>query len=112
MTRPLYIRAEDCEIELECLPEHTPIHGNASAIDDETDAATERWIERQLARGNDWAWCTVRVVARFGDFVGSSVLGCCSYKSERDFRRDGYYADMVAEAVEDLNQSIGRAAVG
>lgn len=81
-------------VTLECLPEHVRIAGNASAIDDDTDRETERWIESQLARGNDWAWCCARVTLTFADLAESDTLGCCSFRSEGDFRRN-CYADML-----------------
>ena len=61
----------------------------------------------QLASGNQWAWCTVRVVATLGEFEGSDSLGCCSYASEADFKAPGgYFDDMKVEALDDLRRSI------
>jgi hypothetical protein len=89
----------------EALPEETPIRGNASCIDPETDRETEEMIESQLEEGNEWAWCTVKCTARLGDFVGVAYLGCCSFKSLSDFI-DFYGKSVQDEAVEDLKEKL------
>ena len=100
----------DVTFAIECLPEHTPIEGNAMASgDDEADREAEQWIHRQLDNGNDWAWCTVRVTAEFEGLLGDDYLGCCSYKSEDDFKQPGgYYDDMKACALAELNAKLSR----
>ncbi len=77
---------------LECLSEDIPFRGNAMASgDDELDREAEQWIEDQLNRGNEWAWCCARVTATIEfqghTFEGETYLGCCSYESEADFLR-------------------------
>jgi 2'-5' RNA ligase len=63
-----------------------------------------RWIQRQLANGNPWAWCSVKVTAKWHDeetgttYEGDDYLGCCSYKSEKDFVKGGYLPQMKEEA--------------
>lgn len=95
------------EFSLEIHPEDIPIEGNCSAIDDETDASTERWIREQLERGNEWAWCTVVVKAQWNGFEASDALGACSYSSEKDFvQPGGYFDDMKANALAQLNDSL------
>jgi hypothetical protein len=101
------LTADEVEFALDCMPEDAPVHGNASAIDDETDTATEAWIRGELSRGNEWAWCVVRVTAKWRGYVGHDFLGGCSYVSEEEFRRpDGYFTDMKARALEALNEAI------
>lgn len=100
--------SRDIEITVACEPEHIPIEGNASAIDPKTDAKVAKWIKDQLARGNDWAWCTARVrVSYRGVLSTETTLGACSYKSEKSFRDDnGYYGDMVDECLAELNKRL------
>lgn len=110
MTRPENYTAEyrfpeDVEFELECMEEDIPFKGNCSAIDDETDAEQEQWIRDQLDRGNEWAWCYVRVVAKLSTFCGFAGLGGCSYRSRKDFESDAY-EDLKQEALEDLKRDI------
>jgi hypothetical protein len=95
-------------IELRCeRDEHTPIEGNASATEEpELDEQTNAWIRAELNRGNDWAWCTVTVTATYDGVQGADSLGCCSYKSEGDFKRGGYYGDMRREALDRLHAKL------
>lgn len=101
------ITADDCEIELTCEPELESIEGNCSAIDPEIDRETEEWIRSELESGNEWAWCTVTVTVRWEDHEASDSLGCCSYKSEKDFQKNsGYYADMIAECIAEIRKQL------
>jgi len=102
---------EDCAFKLECLPEDTPIRGNCSAIDEETDAATEKWITDQLEAGNEWAWCIVRVTCYYDaglhGITGTDYLGGCSYDSEADFAKEGgYFEDMKRQAYDDFVRKV------
>lgn len=89
-------------ISLACEVDQIEIRGNCSAIDPATDKETEEWIRSELNRGNDWAWCHVNVIATHDGYVGVDSLGCCSYKSEKDFRNGPYYTDMVNQALTEL----------
>lgn len=93
------LRRDRVTFETICHSEDAPIEGNCSAIDPKTDRATERWIRKQLDRGNEWAWCMVEVRASVGSLSASDYLGCCSYRSREDFESpDGYYPQMCEEA--------------
>lgn len=99
----------EVEFAIECHPEHEPIEGNCSAIDRLTDQRVERWIRRELAQGNKWAWCIVRVVARWRGFEGDDCLGCCSYRSEKEFRHpEGYFPQMRRGALRRLNEVVAQ----
>lgn len=102
------LSANEVAFRIECLPEDVPVEGNALASgDDEADREQEAWILEQLDNGNDWAWCTVRVVASWHDWEGDSYLSCCSYRSEADFCQEGgYLDDMKSEALAALNASV------
>lgn len=108
------LKKEDVEITLHCEVEHESVRGNAMASgDDAQDRECEEWILGQLRDGNEWAWCAVTVRATWTapsgrEYRGEDRLGCCSYESERDFVRDGYYTGMVDGAIADLNASLAR----
>lgn len=105
MTRKL--TAKDVRFVLRYEPEHIPVEGNALASgDDRLDRKAERWIYRQLDAGNEWAWCTVVVEAHWEGLTGTDCLGGCSYRSEKDFRKGGYYEDMKAVALADLQAQV------
>lgn len=96
-------------VTLRCEPEETPIRGNASAVDDEHDAETERWILDQLASGNQWAWCTAIVRVEYLGEHEDTYLGCCSYESEDAFcEPGGYFDDMKLEAATDLARRLDK----
>jgi hypothetical protein len=95
-------KIKDVEFEIECMPEDMPVKGNCSAIDEDTDREPENMIYEQLDSGNEWAWCCVKVTASYKGVTGTDYLGGCSYKSENDFKKDGYYKDMKQQAFNDL----------
>jgi len=74
--------------------------------DDAVDAEAEKWVEDQLAAGNDWAWCTATLIATYKSFEGRENLGCCSYESEETFKACPYYQGLIEGALEDLNNNI------
>lgn len=107
------IKREDCIFTIECLEEDQPIKGNVMASgDDEVDEAAEMLVLDQLAHGNQWAWCTVRVVCTHAPsgITGDNYLGCCSYKSEEDFRSSSadYFNDMCADAFDECAEECER----
>lgn len=92
---------------IEVEPEHIPVRGNALASgDDAVDREVEDEILARLDRGDEWAWCTVKVTAHYDEFTGVDYLGGCSYKSEIDFRKDAYFQDMCDAALADLKNNL------
>lgn len=101
------LEEHEVTFEVLCLEEDTPVRGNALASgDDAEDRKAEDSVLQALDRGNQWAWCCVRVRAVWRGFQGTDHLGCCSYADEEDFKRCGYFADMKAEALADLNRKL------
>lgn len=103
----------NCNVSVDCMPEHTRIRGNAIASgDDAYDKKVERKIQRKLDNGNEWAWCTIRVTVTpkplaVCDLSATDYLGCCSYESKADFiRNSGYYEDMVNTCIAELQETI------
>ena len=94
-------------ITIECLAEDQGVRGNVTASDDpDLDKAEEDRILADLERGNEWAWCVVRVTATWLGYTGSDVMGGNSYASEAAFQADAYYDDMVDNALTALRDSI------
>jgi hypothetical protein len=87
-------------------PDPVPVEGNASASgDDAFDHEVDHNILSRLQQGDVWAWAAVTVSVTWNGFEGRSSLGCCSYADEDDFRQpDGYFDNMVEEALAELNQ--------
>lgn len=95
------------DITLEALPETVRVRGNALASGDDTeDKECEDQILQRLQMGDVWAWFTAKVTVR--DKSGreaSDYLGCCTYEDAEDFKRGGYYLDMVKACVDELEKS-------
>lgn len=93
----------DYDITLEAIPETVRVRGNARAWSDEEDRRYEEWIMSRLESGDIWAWFTAKVTVR--DKYGreaSDYLGCCCYQDEEDFKRGGYYLDMIKVCIDEL----------
>lgn len=66
------------------------------------DAESLTWIQQQVAAGNTWAWCQVTLSVSLYGLVGVAYLGGVTCDNETTFRASGEYADLWAEAIEDL----------
>ncbi len=94
--------------KVEALPEDERIEGNCMASgDDAFDRKVAQEIRKDL-ESNEWAWCCAKVTCRHdaSGIMGFAYLGCCSYKSQKDFMEDGYYSDMKEEAHADCLRKI------
>lgn len=101
------LTAKDVEFVLECEPEHIDIRGNLTVSDDPVqDRKDEDKVIHQLNSGNQWAWCCAKMTAKYKGFEGVDYLGGCSYESEENFRKDGYFEDMKVQALDALNTNI------
>lgn len=102
------LTADEVEFTVECHPEECSIEGNACAHEGCDEC--HDWIRDQLDSGNEWAWCSVRVVASWNGHEGDAWLGCCSYEGKKDFIKNSmYYDDMKQEALDDLNGRLAHA---
>ncbi len=90
--------------------EEIPVRGAFASGDDEADRECEDAIIKRLDQGDVWAWCTVFVTATWREHEGRVNLGCCSYDDEADFKACMYYADMCAQALDQLNAELENAA--
>ena len=102
------ITREEATIRVLAEPDPIPVEGNACASGDKAfDQEVERDIFARLEQGDAWAWAAVTVIVAWGSFEGRAYLGCCSYTDENDFKQTGgYFDDMVAEALDELNRTI------
>jgi hypothetical protein len=101
------LEIEDLSIEIEANIETSQIAGNCAATgDDNEDYRIASQIKRDLADGNDWAWCEVTVSAEYKGLTAEESLGCCSYDSEQGFKNSDYYDQMVRECLESIQGQI------
>lgn len=92
------------EIELFCEPEDTSPRGYFASGDDAMDREDEQAILSRLERGDDWAWFCAHVRVTYNGESADDYLGGCSYASEKDFRADQYFTDMVDTCLAELNK--------
>jgi hypothetical protein len=99
----------EVEFVIRCESEDRAVRGNFMSGDDAMDKSIEDDIIGRLDTGDAWAWCVVKVEARWCNFVGANYLGGCSYADQDDFVYNSrYYDDMKDAALRDLNLAIAR----
>lgn len=82
-----------------------PVRGNLVVSgDDAHDKAEEDKVIQRLDDGDVWAWCSIEVRGIWEGLTASDYLGGCSYDSEEDFKRGGYYDDMLQTVTRELQQ--------
>jgi hypothetical protein len=103
------LEASEVTFETKVEPDDTPVRGNAMASgDDEFDRETEDGILKSLRSENHYAWCIITIEARWEGFVGSSVLGGNSLKSDADVAETVESHELKAQALDDLNTRLQR----
>jgi pantothenate synthetase len=63
-------------------------------------------VRKDYNNGNIYAWFCAKVTVKYKEFEETDYLGACSYKDEKDFKRGGYYYDMVTTCVQEINKQI------
>lgn len=96
---------DDVSVEVSAEPEWQSPDGEFDTGDKELDARIVRDIKRRRNL-TVWAWCTVTVRVAWRGHTGKAHLGCCSYRSEKDFRQGGYFGDLADEALDELNAKL------
>jgi len=76
---------------------------------DDFEPGVTRVIRRRLRDGDVWACAavTVSITAPDGRVAKDHLCGC-NYEDERDFRRGGYYADMLVKCLDELDIDVPR----
>lgn len=106
----------------------TPRYRIECAVADEDSSINAHFDDeqdREFASDGGWHWCQVRVQVVFRDVdnpkkwaaehavvLGKDYLGACSYLDFADFRRGGYFRDMVNEAISETRDKLARATCG
>lgn len=94
------------EFSIKVLPEEQSPDGFFASGDDEQDRKDVAWINDQLDRGNQWAWCIVTVTGKYGPLTARDSLFGCSYRDEADFISGGYYDDMKQQVAGKLESQL------
>lgn len=72
---------------------------------EDCDAFVEA-VDEMVEKHGLWGWCEVVVSARLGPLEGFSHLCGSSYEDAEDFKADGYYPQMVEEAIAELQVQV------
>lgn len=105
------LTANDVKISIKALDEDTDprssyaVPGIISPDSEDADRFVEA-VEEMVDKHGLWGWCMVEVTARLANTKGTAHLGGCSYEDEEDFKKGGYYEQMVEEAIAELQQQI------
>jgi hypothetical protein len=83
-----------------------PEEEDISPDDQIEDAETVKWIREQYDNGNIYAWFCAKVEVKYKGYKAADYLGACSYKDKNDFKRGGYYTDMLNTCIEEINRDI------
>lgn len=90
-----------CEIAVHTEPEEIDwqkeLEGSPEAL---------RWVEAELAAGNEWAWCEAYVAVTYRGFTERTTMGACSYQNEEEFRKDANFEYLVGECVDGIAEEI------
>jgi len=98
---------KEVEFIVEILPEEAPVRGNACCTgDDDFDRQVEDEILADLAGGNDWAWCSVKVTARVDSIEGTAYSRYCNYTNKTAFFDDPHCAAMEEQALRELRDKL------
>lgn len=97
----------EVQFEVSVEEDDTDPRGNVLVSGDEAaDKAAADEVIQRLRNGDVWAWALVKVTASWKGFKAMTVLGCCSYENEAEFRSDSYYEQMQTEALAELNSQL------
>lgn len=97
-------KLEDLGVEITFDPQEEDI--NVYDQYDNEDMANE--VCRQYENGNRAAWFCAHVIVKFRGFEEDDYLGCCSYKSFKEFTSEkrGCYEDMISTCIDRINTGI------
>jgi hypothetical protein len=100
------LKRKHVQIEISIEPDDTEV---ATAFEDMSQA---QYVFDDIESGNAWAWVLVTVTLTVwmpnGQLLlkNEQYLGACNYKDEDDFKAGGYYEDMLAEGLNELNEEL------
>jgi hypothetical protein len=92
---------DKAKITFEALPEDTRPEDYF-----DTQALIDHVISE--SKHNPYAWFVAKVTVEFNGLTATDYLGACSYESESDFMRDGYYADMVNVCIDEIAKQVSQ----
>ena len=96
------IETEPCQDS----PEFSFFNAETNRYQEPSPGFADAVYEVEARADGCWGWCDVTVRATLGGLEGTGTLSQCSYLSEADFKAGGYYEQMEAEALAELQTQI------
>jgi len=95
---------EKLGVEIEFTPQDEDIYPS----DNMDDQEMVNYVIEQYNSGNMAAWFCAKVEVKYRGLEATDYLGCCSYKSFKEFQSDesGYYVDMINTCINEINSDI------
>jgi hypothetical protein len=104
MARKINLASPGVAVSFTWEPEEFPPDGEFE------DNENITWIKKEMQKGNEWAWCRVKVTVNYKNILTSDhYLGACSYKSAAGLQEGRllvYYDDMVQEGINKINKQL------
>ncbi len=87
--------------------EFEPQEEDISPADQFDDEKTLKWVlEQYNDYGNIYAWFCAKITVKYKGYEATDYLGACSYKDENDFKKGGYYDDMLNTCIMEINREV------
>lgn len=95
---------EKLGVEIEFDPQQEEI----SPLEMFEDAADVEMVCNDYENGNMAAWFCAHVIVKYKGFAADEYLGCCSYKSFKEFTTadNDYYMIMINQCIQQINKEI------
>lgn len=97
---------EEVEFTVSIEPEESGPDGHFCSDEPELDKEMVDEIEGRLRRGDQLAWCTLVVVAKWNDFTVTNTLGACSFADQKDMDSEVESHGMKDEALGQLQTQL------
>lgn len=102
---------DEVEFSVTIESEDLSVRGNYMCTEDpEADKKAEDEILTRLKHGDIYAWCVIKVTAKWEEFEGFATLGGVSFSENEDGQKQAEMEaedhGMFAEALEDLNKNL------
>lgn len=95
------------DISIKVEDDDLPIRGNLICTgDDKLDRKFEDEVIGRVHIGDVWAWAAVTVTVNHAGCEAYDHLGGCCYEDELQFKRGGYYYDMIHQCLDQIKAEL------
>lgn len=98
---------DEVTFTIDFVPEDLPVRGNAQESEDpDSDKEVEDEILARLNKGDYFAWCCVKVTAKWEDWSASDTIGAVSFGDNDNPEECDYIPDLKLGALHYLNEKV------